>query len=260
MWQFSEAIDGLTVACNELGTPITGGNVSFYNETLGKSIYPTPVIGILGIIEDASRAVKIGFREAGDVILLLDGLAADAASKQVPVVEPAQEFSSSEYSKHVGGIVAGEPPAIDLAAEKRLQEVLIVLASERLVQSAHDISDGGIAVAIAESCFASAGGRPEVAALGASIKLDDANGAAVAAEFGLFNERGARVIVSVKAGSVARVLETARQYQVTAEQIGQVIRDKGLRIEYKGHAAIDSPVEELREIWAHSLERAVRPS
>jgi phosphoribosylformylglycinamidine synthase II len=256
MWQFSEAIDGLTVACNELGTPITGGNVSFYNETLGKSIYPTPVIGILGIIDDASRVVKIGFREAGDVILLLDGLAADTSAKQVPVVEPAQEFSSSEYSKHVGGIVAGEPPAIDLAAEKRLQELLVALASEGSVQSAHDISDGGIAVAIAESCFASAGGRPEVAALSAKVSLDDSN----AAEFALFNERGARAIVSVKASLVAHVLETARHYQVTAEQIGQVIRDEGLRIEYKGHAAIDSPVEELRDVWTHSLERAVKAS
>jgi phosphoribosylformylglycinamidine synthase II len=256
MWQFSEAIDGLTVACNELGTPITGGNVSFYNETLGKSIYPTPVIGILGIIEDASRVVKIGFREAGDVILLLDGLAEDAASKQVPVVEPAQEFSSSEYSKHVGGIVAGEPPAIDLAAEKRLQELLVALAADGSVQSAHDISDGGIAVAIAESCFASAGGRPEMAALSAKVSVDHSN----PAEFALFNERGARAIVSVKPSLVARVLETARQYQVTAEQIGQVIRDKGFRIEYKGHAAIDSPVEELRDIWTHSLERAVKAS
>jgi phosphoribosylformylglycinamidine synthase len=265
MWQFSEAIDGLTVACNELGTPITGGNVSFYNETLGKSIYPTPVIGILGIIEDASRVVKIGFREAGDVILLLDGAAAaDAAlAKQVPVVEPAQEFSSSEYSKHVGGIVSGEPPAIDLAAEKRLQELLVALASDGSVQSAHDISDGGIAVAIAESCFASSGGRPEVAALSAKVALDDAHGAAP--EFALFNERGARAIVSVKASLVARVLETARQYQVTAEQIGEVIRDKGFRIQYngqgyKGHATIDSPVEELRDVWTHSLERAIKPS
>jgi len=256
MWQFSEAIDGLTVACNELGTPITGGNVSFYNETLGKSIYPTPVIGILGIIEDASRVVKIGFREAGDVILLLDGLAEDAASKQVPVVEPAQEFSSSEYSKHVGGIVAGEPPAIDLAAEKRLQELLVALAADGSVQSAHDISDGGIAVAIAESCFASAGGRPEMVALSAKVSVSGSN----PAEFALFNERGARAIVSVKPSLVARVLETARQYQVTAEQIGQVIRDKGFRIEYKGHAAIDSPVEELRDIWTHSLERAVKAS
>jgi phosphoribosylformylglycinamidine synthase II len=261
MWQFSEAIDGLTVACNDLGTPITGGNVSFYNETLGKSIYPTPVIGILGIIEDASRVVKIGFREAGDVILLLDGLAADAASKQVPVVEPAQEFSSSEYSKHVAGIVAGEPPAIDLAAEKRLQGLLVALATDGSVQSAHDISDGGIAVAIAESCFASAGGRPEVKALAAKVSLDDSN----AAEFALFGERGARAIVSVKASLVARVLETARQYQVTAEQIGQVTRDKTLRIEYngqghKGLAAIDSPVEELRDVWTHSLEHAIKAS
>jgi phosphoribosylformylglycinamidine synthase len=262
MWQFSEAIDGLTVACNELGTPITGGNVSFYNETLGKSIYPTPVIGILGIIEDASRVVKIGFREAGDAILLLDGLAlpTDAASKLVPVLEPAQEFSSSEYSKQIREIVAGEPPAIDLAAEKRLQELLIALATEGSVQSAHDISDGGIAVAIAESCFASAGGRPEVAALAAKVALDDAAGLAGPAEFALFGERGARAIVSVKPSLVARVLESARQYKVTAEQIGQVTRDTRLRIEYKGHAAIDSPVEELRETFTHSLERAVRAS
>jgi phosphoribosylformylglycinamidine synthase subunit PurL len=266
MWQFSEAIDGLTVACNELGTPITGGNVSFYNETLGKSIYPTPVIGILGIIEDASRVVKIGFREVGDAIILLDGLAADSAAKQAAALEPAQEFSSSEYSKHVGGIVAGEPPAIDLAAEKRLQELLIAVAAEGLVQSAHDVSDGGIAVVLAESCFASAGGRPEVAALSAKVALSDAmsSGASAlgsaAAEFSLFEERGARAIVSVKPSLVARVLETARQYKVTAEQIGQVTGDKTLRIEYKGHATIDSPVEELREIWTHSLERAVKPS
>jgi phosphoribosylformylglycinamidine (FGAM) synthase-like enzyme len=194
------------------------------------------------------------------VILLLDGAAASAAdatlAKQVPVVEPAQEFSSSEYSKHVGGIVAGEPPAIDLVAEKRLQELLVALASDGSVQSAHDISDGGIAVAIAESCFASAGGRPEIAALAAKITLEDGG----PAEFALFGERGARAIVSVKASLVARVLETARQYQVTAEQIGQVIRDKGFRIEYKGHATIDSPVEELRDVWTHSLERAIKPS
>ena len=100
MWQFSEAIDGLTVACNEFGTPITGGNVSFYNETLGKSIYPTPVIGILGIIDDASRVVKIGFREAGDAILLLDGETSEARVA-LPGADPAQEFSSSEYSKAI---------------------------------------------------------------------------------------------------------------------------------------------------------------
>ncbi|MBV8514210.1 MAG: phosphoribosylformylglycinamidine synthase subunit PurL, partial [Acidobacteria bacterium] len=257
MWQFSEVIDGMTVACNELGTPITGGNVSFYNETLGKSIYPTPVIGILGIIEDASRVMKIGFREAGDVIILLDGAApADAAAKQAGGFAPAQEFSSSEYAKAIGGIVAGEPPAIDLAAEKRLQELLVALAAEGSIQSAHDISDGGMAVAIAESCFASTGGRPEMAALSAKIALHGTE----PVEFALFSERGARAIVSLKPSLVARVLQTARQYNVTAEQIGQVTRDKTLRIEYKGHAAIDSPVEELRDTWTHSLERALKAS
>jgi phosphoribosylformylglycinamidine synthase subunit PurL len=203
--------------------------------------------------------VKIGFREAGDAILLLDGLAlpTDVASKLVPVIEAAQEFSSSEYSKHIGGIVAGEPPAIDLAAEKRLQELLIALAAEGSVQSAHDVSDGGIAVTIAESCFASAGGRPEVKALGAKVSFGDAG---EPAEFALFGERGARAIVSVKPSLVARVLETARQYKVTAEQIGQVTGDTRLRIEYKGYAAIESPVEELRETWTHSLERAIKAS
>src|SRR6202011_3417874 len=153
MWQFSEVIDGLTVACNALGTPITGGNVSFYNETLGKSIYPTPVIGILGIIEDASRVLKLAFRAEGDLIVLLDGLG-DSDSSRYPAGNEAslqaQEFSSSEYSKTLSGIVAGEPPAIDLAAEKRLQQCLVALAANGLVRSAHDISAGGLAVAAGE--------------------------------------------------------------------------------------------------------------
>jgi phosphoribosylformylglycinamidine synthase II len=246
MWQFSEAIDGLTVACDELETPITGGNVSFYNETLGKSIYPTPVIGILGIIDDASHALKLGFREKGDLIVLLDG-AASAATTASPA-NLAQEFSSSEYSKTIAQIVAGEPPQIDLAAEKRLQQMLVALASQSLVQSAHDISDGGIAVTLAECCFAANG-------LSTSVMLE---GSEPPAEHALFNERGARAVVSVKSSLLARVLENARQYGVTAQQIGQVTRDKAFRIQYKRSAAIDSPLESLREAWAYSLERALK--
>jgi phosphoribosylformylglycinamidine synthase subunit PurL len=245
MWQFSEAIDGLTVACEELGTPITGGNVSFYNETLGKSIYPTPVIGILGIIDDVSRALKLGFREKGDLILLLDGAGARATTASAANL--AQEFSSSEYSKTIAQIVAGEPPQIDLAAEKRLQQMLLAVAREGLVQSAHDISDGGIAITLAECCFAALG-------LSASVSLE---GSEPPAEHALFNERGARAVVSVKSSLLARVLDSARQYGVAAQQIGQVTRDKGFRIQYKGSAAIDSPLEVLRDVWAHSLERAL---
>jgi phosphoribosylformylglycinamidine synthase len=258
MWQFSEAIDGLTMACNELGTPITGGNVSFYNETLGKSIYPTPVIGVLGILEDASRVLKIGFREAGDAIVLLDGAKSGVAAQHAsPLEERQREFSSSEYSKTIAGIVAGEPPAIDLAAEKRLQECLVSLAASGLVQSAHDISDGGIAVTLAESCFASPVGAQHAAPLlGANVKLEEAS----PAEYALFGERGARAVVSIAPTLLAAVLETARQCGVAAQEIGQVIRGDAFRIEYKGSAVIESSVAKLYDIWAHSLERTLKAS
>jgi len=254
MWQFSEAIDGLTIACNELGTPITGGNVSFYNETLGKSIYPTPVIGVLGILEDASRVLKNAFRDEADVIVLLDGSSAVAGSQSAA---PEREFSSSEYSKTIGGIVAGEPPAIDLSGEKRLQECLVALAANGSVRSAHDVSDGGIAVTLAESCFASSsvGAQHVAPQLGASVKLEDDS----CAEYALFGERGARAVVSLAPTSLAAVLETARQCGVAAHQIGQVTRGDVFRIEYKGSAVIEGSVAKLYDTWAHSLERILTP-
>jgi phosphoribosylformylglycinamidine synthase len=248
MWQFSQVIDGVGEACTALGTPITGGNVSFYNETLGKSIYPTPVIGVLGIL-DVSRILKIAFREGGDIILLLDGVGADVGARYIVPSSgnAAREFSSSEYSKTISGIVAGEPPSIDLAAEKRLIDCLVALAAEGSVQSAHDISDGGLAVALAESCFAANG-------LGANAKVEE-NGPAEAA---LFGERGACAIVSVSPAQLARVLDTARQYQVAAHEIGKVIGGDAFCIQYKGNAVIDSSVEGLRDAWAHSLERTLK--
>jgi phosphoribosylformylglycinamidine synthase len=256
MWQFSEVIDGLAAACNELETPITGGNVSFYNETLGSSIYPTPVIGILGVIEDASQVLKMAFRKDGDIIVLLDGLAtasapatpADAANTN------AREFSSSEYSKTIGGIVAGEPPAIDLSAEKRLQQSLIALASSRSIQSAHDISDGGLAVTLAECCFAAAQRSALAVELGARLTLD----ASTPAEPALFGERGARAVVSVSPSALDRVLQTARQYHVAATRIGHVTGDAIFSIQYHGSAIIEASLEALRDIWEHSLERALQ--
>jgi len=262
MWQFSEAIDGLTVACTELGTPITGGNVSFYNETLGKSIYPTPVIGILGILDDASCVMKIAFRAEGDVIVLLDGLAAptrhsERSEESAFSSDAAREFSSSEYSKTIAGIVSGEPPSIDLAAEKRLIDCLVALASEGFLQSAHDISDGGIAVTLAESCFAAAsspvGARHAVPVFGANVKLEDEG----PDEHALFNERGARCVISASPTKLAAVLATARQYSVGAHEIGKVKLNNALRIEHKGSAVIDSPVDALRGIWANSLEQTL---
>lgn len=256
MWQFSQAIDGIGEACNALGTPITGGNVSFYNETLGKSIYPTPIIGILGLLDDASKVLKVAFRNEGDLILLLDG----AVGGEVASEGAARELSSSEYSKTIAGIVAGEPPAIDLAAEKRLQDCLVSLASADTLQSAHDLSDGGLAVALAESAFASNGNHSPVGAglarpaLGAAISLPgDAP-----AEYALFSERGARAIVSVAPAQLGTVLATAKEHNVTATQLGKVTSDNAFRIEYKGHTAVQSGVSALKDIWAHSVERSLR--
>jgi len=248
MWQFSQAIDGVGEACVALGTPITGGNVSFYNETLRKSIYPTPVIGMLGILEDASKVLKVAFRKEGDVIVLLDGSTSSKAARQAPPRAGKQrEFSSSEYSKTIGGIVAGEPPAIELAAEKWVIDCLVTLAETGMLQSAHDVSEGGVAVTLAESCFAAAG-------LGASVAvLED-----VSAEYALFGERGARVVVTVSPEKLTALRDTARQYGVGAHEIGKVTGDNALRIEYKGRPVIAASVDSLRDGWADSLERLVQ--
>src|SRR5450432_2128820 len=250
MWQFSEVIDGLATACTALETPITGGNVSFYNETLGASIFPTPVIGVLGVIEDAANVLKSGFRNRGDIIILLDGLA-DRAPVTVETADAhaadlAREFSSSEYSKSIAGIVAGQPPAIDLAAEKRLQQCLLALASSRSIQSAHDLSDGGLAVTLAESCFAAA-------KLGAWMTLQ---GNAPAESF-LFGERGARAVISIAPAKLDGILHLARQHGVSATEMGDVTSDGIFSIQYNGSAIIEESVAALREIWSHSLERTL---
>jgi phosphoribosylformylglycinamidine synthase subunit PurL len=248
MWQFSQVIDGLGEACLALGTPITGGNVSFYNETLGKSIYPTPVIGILGILEDAAKVLKVAFRNEGDIILLLDGSNSSKADPQPPPrAGKRREFSSSEYSKTIGGIVAGEPPAIELGAEKWTIDCIVALAAEGILNSAHDVSDGGVAVTLAESCFAANG-------LGASVALTED----VAAEYALFGERGARIVVSVSPEKLAALRNTARQYGVGAHEIGKVTSDNTLGIEYKGRAVVSAPIPALRNDWAQALERNLK--
>ena len=244
MWQFSQTIDGLKEACEALETPITGGNVSFYNETLGKSIYPTPVVGMLGVLEDANKVLKIALRNEGDVLVLLDGFAEDQAAR---LRDPAREFSSSEYAKRIAAVVAGEPPAIDLAAEKRLIDCLVALAEARNVESAHDLSDGGLAVAVAESCFAADG-------FGASLKIEGE----ATAEYALFGERGARAIVSVARGKVGAVLATAREYKVGAREIGKVTRENVLRIEYAGQPVVLAAVARLKDAWERSLERNLK--
>jgi phosphoribosylformylglycinamidine synthase len=245
MWQFSEAIDGIAEACRVLETPITGGNVSFYNETLGKAIYPTPVLGVLGLMEDAECALGAGFRNEGDLILVLDGTAQDGGLKAAAT---KTEFASSEYAKTIHGIVAGLPPEIDLAGEKRLIDCVVALAGERVALSAHDVSDGGLAVSVAEACFGRDGLSAEIAIDAAS--QDDF------AETALFGERGARAVVSVAPASLARVNAIAAQYQVRAQRIGTVTRGD-FRIQYQGAAVIQGSVESFRRMWSEALPKAI---
>ncbi|HTB91449.1 MAG TPA: phosphoribosylformylglycinamidine synthase subunit PurL [Candidatus Sulfotelmatobacter sp.] len=268
MWQFSQSIDGIGEACTALATPITGGNVSFYNETLGKSIYPTPVIGILGILDDASKVLKIAFRNEGDIIVLLNGANSSGAGQHATAPSARRrEFSSSEYSKTIAGIVAGDPPSIELGAEKWLIDCLVALAAAGTIESAHDLSDGGAAVTIAESLFAALNNQPQnchpersprsegpaFSSLGATITLPES----ASAEYALFGESGARAIVSVSPAKLAALRATARQYGVGAHEIGKVTRDNSLRIEYKGHTVVQSDVPALLDVWANSLERTI---
>ena len=186
----------------------------------------------------------MGFRTESDVIVLLDGL---AEAREVTLLHSsALEFSPSEYAKTVAGIVSGEPPMMDLLAEKRLIDLLVTLAAGGAIRSAHDISDGGLAVTLAECCFASEG-------LFAAVALDSEE----PAEAALFGERGARAVVSVSAAALAHVLQTARQYGVAAQEIGRVTRGGEFRIGLNGRLAIRAGVEPLRDAWANSLQRAV---
>jgi phosphoribosylformylglycinamidine synthase subunit PurL len=243
MWQFTEAIDGIGEACRALETPITGGNVSFYNETLGKPIYPTPILGVLGLIEDAECALGSAFRTEGDAVVLLDGSNGGASAANT-----AQEFGSTEYAKAIRGVVAGAPPAIDLAAEKRLIDCLVKLANERAISSAHDVSDGGIAVTLAECCFDTKG-------LGVRATISAASDDEPA-EAAVFGERGARVVVTVPGTSLARVNEIAAQYKVSIQNIGTVARDE-FRIQFNASPVIQGPVESFQKPWSESLQNAI---
>jgi phosphoribosylformylglycinamidine synthase II len=247
MWQFSEAIDGMAEACRALSIPITGGNVSFYNDTLGKSIDPTPIVGILGVIENASSALTMAFRNEGDPIVLLDGRGTRPlqANDSEHSGDSLREFSSSEYARTLAGIVGGVPPAIDLSAELRLIDALLAFAAEGILSSAHDLSDGGLAVAVAECGFASTGLTAQL-----DWHSDEPR------ELALFSETGARAVVSLPQASLARLLTLAAKYNLAALVIGRVTRGQFL-LSHNGATVIREDSAALRAIWNNAIERAV---
>ena len=233
MWQIGQAVRGIGDACKALGTPITGGNVSLYNETEGRAIYPTPVLGVIGILEDATATVTRTFKTAGASVILLG--------------DNRGELGGSEYLATVHATVAGMPPELDLNREAALQKLVIGLIRDRRIESAHDCSEGGLAVAIAECTFDTGG-------LGSTIDVPSAADGAFGVNATLFGESASRVIVSARAEQVANVLAAASAAGVTAREIGHVGGDH-VTVSVNGQVAVHTPVVEAENAWATAIEK-----
>ncbi len=227
MWQFQRAIAGMREACLVLGLAVVSGNVSFYNETEGQAIPPTPTVATVGILADVTHHVTQWFQNEGDFVVLLG--------------ETGEELGASEYLSLLHGRVAGAPPALDLEREKRLQELCLTAACERLFSSAHDVAEGGLAVALAEACIT----RPE-GAIGARITLTgDLRPDAL-----LFGESQSRVVVSLPHAALPRLQELARTAELPLTVLGEV---GGTDLDIVGYLRL--PVETLQREWRTALAR-----
>jgi phosphoribosylformylglycinamidine synthase len=276
MAQLSAAIDGIAEACTALGTPITGGNVSLYNETRGEGIYPTPVLGIVGILDDVTIAVPAHFQRAGDAIVLLWPVPRDQAPdpdlavpmKRLPMSQiplPALEdsstpreepdasdsdaagnlasFGSSEYAKVVLGGIWGQPPPLDLDAEARLHKLLVLFAERGLVRSARDLSDGGIAVALAQAAFP--------LSIGAAVEQD----CSLLAHplFGLFAEPASTMLLTAAPGDFDEIENLASKHGFLAARVGATGGTR-LEISVDRETLLSAPIADLRKTWSSSLE------
>jgi phosphoribosylformylglycinamidine synthase subunit PurL len=237
MWQFSQVIDGITKACEELDVPITGGNVSFYNETLGEGIYPTPVLGIVGLLEDVTKTTTPHFKKSGQALVLLSG------AEPGDAIDAEIEFGSSEYAKEILGQLWGFPPALELEKEAALQKAVITLIQAGVVESAHDISEGGLAVCLAEAGFRNG--------MGAKVELSSND---LPAEYVLFGEDASRIVVSCDHSHVSGIKQIAEKFGISAELIGQTIPDN-LEIKLDGKVIVSASVADLFVEWDCALER-----
>jgi phosphoribosylformylglycinamidine synthase len=276
MAQLSAAIDGIAEACTALGTPITGGNVSLYNETKREGIYPTPVLGIVGILEDVTKAVPADFQRAGDEIVLLWPIprgetpdpTLDVPLNPPPIsqyVLPALEreprvreepdateseaaenlkvFGSSEFARTLLGKIWGKPPELDIDAEADLHALLQSLANRKLIHSARDVSDGGIAIALAQSALRTT--------IGATLDQDPSLLAHPL--FGLFAEPASTVILTAANENFSKIEKLAADFNFLAARIGTT-GGKDLQINVDRETFISTPLEDLRPIWANALE------
>jgi phosphoribosylformylglycinamidine synthase len=243
MWSFSEVIDGMAEACVALATPVVSGNVSFYNETEGRGIHPTPVIGMVGLVEDVRRVVTQGFKGNGQLIALV-GVTGD-------------DLSASEYEATVRGrsveemIDAGaRVPVLDLARERAVQQAVLLAAEEGLLYSAHDCSDGGLSVALAECCFSTLGRS----GVGATIELD---GGGLSTEALLFGETPSRVILSFDESQRTRMERIAAQAAAPFRVIGRT-GGTHLRISAGGQERISQELSELETLWRNALGKRLQ--
>jgi phosphoribosylformylglycinamidine synthase II len=195
-WQLKEAAAGLAEACRELETPVTGGNVSLYNETNGEAIFPTPVVGMVGLVEDLAHITTMGWKEAGDIIILLG--------------QTKDELGGSAYLSHIHGLEAGRPPEINLQLEKKVQQTTLKLIRQGLVSSAHDCAEGGLAVALAECCLAGS--------LGAEVSFTDS----MRASSLLFSESQSRILISTSKERMEEVLNILNEVELPYKVLGKV--------------------------------------
>ena len=226
-WQMERAVDGMAEACRVLDTPVIGGNVSLYNENASGAIYPTPVVGMVGLVADTDHITTQAFKQEGDAILLLGVTKA--------------ELGGSEFQYAVHGLTEGRPPALDLATERKLLDAVLGTIRSGLVRSAHDLSEGGLAGALAESCIS---GK-----IGANIEL---SAGGLRRDVALFSESQSRIILTSAPDRAEELKAAVAAYGVPVEIIGTVGGDR-LRVALDGTAALDEAVTELKTIWEDAI-------
>jgi phosphoribosylformylglycinamidine synthase len=230
MAQFEAAVRGISDACRALDVPVVSGNVSFYNETDGRAIPPTPTVGMVGLLDDVEKRVRMPFRAVGDRIAVLG--------------ETRDELGGSEFLRSVRGRDEGPCPEVDLTAERRLIELLVGLAREGRLASAHDVSDGGLATALAECAMTSG--------LGAAVDLlPELRTSAL-----LFGESTGRALVSFPAAEEPAIVAAATKAGVPFAPIGDVI-SRTLTVRVRGQVVVDEEVGDLAELWRHAFRRAI---
>ncbi|EDP76197.1 phosphoribosylformylglycinamidine synthase subunit PurL [Hydrogenivirga sp. 128-5-R1-1] len=236
MWQFVRAVEGMAEACEALNVPVVSGNVSLYNETIEKdkvrNVYPTPVIVCVGVLENAERFVDVYYPSTAELLLIGD-------------LNRRSLIDGSEYLKVVHGVVKGGVPAVDLAKEKTLIDTLVELVREDLIESAHDVSSGGLLINILESLF--------VSRCGAELELYSDE----RADLFLFSEMPTRVVVSVDPSKSDQLKDFIEGRGLDWMYIGRVVSDRTLRVNYNGELLLQEEVEKLKEVWERSLEEAL---